>query len=117
MSYSMEEKLKAREILIKISSDKIQQHISYIFAFIAGLYSIYQIFPDNIILRNDLIIPFISLCFLVFLFGRFLYWSDFNGFVMIVSPSKIDINDERFDKNAIWAIQNSAGNRIMGIKE
>jgi len=117
MSYCKEEKLRAREILLKISSDKIQQHITYIFAYMAGLYSIYQVFPNNIILKNDVIIPFISICFLVFLFGRFLYWSDLHGFIMIVAPSKINIKDNRFDKNAIWAIQNGAGNRIMGRKE
>lgn len=117
MLYSPEERFKAREILLKISSDKIQQHVSYFFAYIAVLYSIYQIYPDNIILKSDIIFPFISIWLLVFLFGRFLYWSDFNSYAMIVAPSEIKTNDVRLDKNAIWAIQNGVGDRIMSRNE
>lgn len=110
--YTPQEKEKAREILLKTSSDRMQQHVYYFIAYIASLYSIYQLIDPLIWFKIQEFVGLISLWFFVYSFGRFIYWTIYYNYSMIVSPVERESEDKNYDRNCIWGIHESIGDRI-----
>jgi hypothetical protein len=103
-----------RASLIKLSSDKIKEHINYLFGILAAVFTLIQI--------NDTLIFYyvvIGLYFGIYLIGRLFYWNVFNSFVLTHRPFNVESlsmvqKSNIYQSSAFWGIFTASKFHILG---
>jgi hypothetical protein len=113
---------KAQEYMLTLTNKKIEQHITYLLGVIGIVFTFVNI-PDKylqVLIERKLHLLFYLLLgsFVIHNFGKLIYWSVMNNFILTHKPTKVASSqfiedDEIYWPNAKWGFFDAAKKDIL----